>query len=141
VGLFLVILALVAVLAAGVLYLRHALSRETRAAGDAGAPPGVVARRYWGKQFVLQDGAPACDLARKCAGIRFPNGQIPDLPLKGCKQSHCQCHFVALPEHRSGKERRSGFDRRTGLRFEPGKTDRRSGVDRRSHNNNPYDSL
>ena len=68
-------------------------------------------------------------------GQCFATGKVPALPLKGCANAACSCHFTDIEDRRSGNERRAGHERRDEIRFEDFK-DRRVGPDRRGEHYN-----
>ncbi len=52
----------------------------------------------------------ACNAAKRLAGERFLASESPDLPLKDCDASNCECYFAHYDDRRSGYDRRSPFD-------------------------------
>ncbi|MFA5081332.1 MAG: hypothetical protein WC474_02155 [Hydrogenophilaceae bacterium] len=110
--------------------ITHAASAHTSSEHAASARPAPSDRRYWGKQFIVLEADQACPEARALHGHCFAYGKAPPVPLKGCGNTGCTCHFRDLDERRSGQERRTGQERREQVRFEELK-ERRVGKDRR----------
>lgn len=71
---------------------------------------------------------PGCSASRRIANRLLKATQIPDLPVRGCKNRHCTCELVQFPSRRVGFDRRSGYDQRSAIRVA---TDRRCASDRR----------
>lgn len=123
-----IVLSLVVALAAGLVAYVLVARKRSRATAALKAAPSP---RYWGKQLVVPEPARACQAARVLNGQAFAFHRTPPLPLKGCANTVCKCHFEPMQDRRSGKERRTGTERREQIRFEDRK-DRRCGRDRRS---------
>jgi hypothetical protein len=58
---------------------------------------------------------------------------LPTLPLPGCTQKMCRCHYEPMRERRINSERRTDNEQRLVIRFED-KPDRRSRLNRRKNN-------
>lgn len=133
--LLLAFLALVAVL----VYLHSAkpvVPEKPVSRPASGKPAPIAATKpaptpdFWGKRLIVPDPARACEAVRPLHGRCYALTHLPELPVKGCTRTDCECQLTPLIEHRTGSERRSGQERREDVRFDA-PSDRRSGTDRR----------
>lgn len=86
----------------------------------------------------FRPGPNACSPARQQAGKQVPAGELPRLPLPGCRAHRCQCRYEESPGRRK-EQRRQQHDRRETVRYEPdGGGDRRQ-KDRRSEKSDPWE--
>jgi len=59
----------------------------------------------------IRPGWIACKQATAIQQQIFPSREAPPLPLKGCGETDCNCHYIFDEDRRSGFDRRAEFDR------------------------------
>ncbi len=75
----------------------------------------------------IEPGPKACAESRKLEGRRFLASSAPQLPIRGCTSSTCQCRYVHHNDRRSPRDRRVNFANPHAHRM----SDRREGSGRR----------
>ena len=74
----------------------------------------------------------ACQAVRRIQGERFLSAEAPSLPVAGCDQPNCQCHYLHHDDRRTGLDRRNTFAKFSGFMHRSGAKERRRENDRRS---------
>jgi hypothetical protein len=64
----------------------------------------------------VRPGLIACEQVTAIQRQIFPSREAPPLPLKGCAETVCSCHYIFDEDRRSGFDRRTEFDRPGRLR-------------------------
>lgn len=128
---FLLLLAVIAAAAAFLLW-RRGRGPDSAARGVRTRPAAADERKI----VRFRAGPNACAPARQQAGRHVPAGEMPRLPLPGCRAQHCRCRFEAALERRVD-QRRKQRDRRESIRFDSSGGDRRK-KDRRRENADPW---
>ncbi|HKJ53669.1 MAG TPA: hypothetical protein VKB27_19420 [Gammaproteobacteria bacterium] len=59
----------------------------------------------------IRPGLIACKQATAIQQQIFPSSETPPLPLQGCGETDCNCHYIFDEDRRSGFDRRAEFDR------------------------------
>jgi len=137
---WLILLALVVVVAAIVFYARSASGppsprpvapqrgdRPAPAASKRGKSPSEAADEFRGVMLFPQKDC--CEAVLKLRGRTFPERSAPALPVPDCGRESCNCQLHQVVGRRRGP-RRLIPDRRSDVRF-LAKGDRRKGKDRR----------
>jgi hypothetical protein len=78
----------------------------------------------------IRPGLMSCTSATAITGKVFLSRDTPQLPLEGCNEKNCNCHYVFLDDQRSGSNRRIDLSR-PGDIFPNYETERRQVPDRR----------
>ena len=89
------------------IYLRMNQGRPSRAGDDRQLPAPDRGKYH---AVAIRFPEHACAAAKRHAGERFLASEPPDLPLKDCDASKCECYFAHYDDRRSGYDRRSPFD-------------------------------
>lgn len=123
------------VVVASLVWYRRRRGRTATARKIARQPAKPAAERL----IRFRPGPNACSPARQQAGKQVPAGDLPRLPLPGCRAHRCQCRYEETPERRK-RQRRQQHDRRESVRYDPaGGGDRRK-KDRRTENDDPWET-
>lgn len=87
-------------------FMRRRIGAQVRSAG-ARVEHSRVANPY--HAVSIEPGVRACAEARSRDGKRYLSATAPMLPLRGCTQPTCQCHYVHYKDRRSQQDRRVNF--------------------------------
>ena len=78
----------------------------------------------------IRTGLMSCTSATAITGKVFLSRDTPQLPLEGCNEKNCNCHYIFLDDRRSGSNRRIDLSR-PGDIFPIYETEKRQIPDRR----------
>lgn len=73
--------------------------------------PGIISEDTRWRSVKIRPGLIACKQATAIQQQIFPSREAPPLPLQGCGEADCSCHYIFDEDRRSGFDRRAEIDR------------------------------
>jgi hypothetical protein len=96
----------------------------------AAVTSGDAAENTRWRSVKLRPGLIACEQVTAIQQQIFLSRDAPRLPLQGCDETDCSCHYIFQDDRRSGFDRRAKFDR-LGRLLSANREDRRRSPGRR----------